>query len=118
MNAREIGTHKEDEVCEYLKKKGYEIEERNFRSRSGEIDIIARYRGGLVFVEVKYRSSQRSGAPEQAVDWKKRRRIIKTADYYRVKHHIYEDEPCRFDVIAVTEEGIRHYENAFDYYGQ
>lgn len=116
-NTREIGQEQESRVCTYLERKGYIIEERNFRCRFGEIDIIARQGRYLVFAEVKYRSATDYGTPESAVNWQKRKKIIKTADYYRMKNRILEDVPCRFDVLAVTDEKIVHYENAFDYYG-
>ena len=51
------------------------------------------------------------------MDWKKQRRISRTADYYRVKHRILEDVPCRFDVIAVTPDEITLYRDAFPYCG-
>ena len=117
MSTREIGKQQEDRLCSYLEKKGYRIEDRNFCCRFGEIDIIARQGNYLVFAEVKYRRSTRLGTPDGAVNRQKRGRIIRTADYYRMKKRIMEDVPCRFDVLAVTDEAITHYENAFDYYG-
>lgn len=118
MNKREVGSRQEERACEYLKLKGYEILEQNFFSRFGEIDIIAKQKDTIVFAEVKYRSDTRISFPEEAVGYKKRRRIIKTADYYRVKKSIPEDNPCRFDVLAITEEVIVHYTNAFGYDGK
>lgn len=117
-NTRAIGQEQEKRVCAYLEEKGYIIETRNFRCRFGEIDIIAVQGKTLIFLEVKYRGSTEYGTPERAVNWQKRKKIIKTADYYRVKNRILEDVPCRFDVVAVTDEKIAHYENAFDYYGE
>lgn len=118
MNNRETGKIQEERACGYLTAKGYEILERNFYSRFGEVDIIAKQGGTFVFVEVKYRSSTRIAAPEEAVGFKKRRRIIKTADYYRLKHRIPDDIPCRFDVLSITEVGVTHHENAFGYDGK
>lgn len=115
MNTRETGRRQEEIACDYLKAKGYRILERNFYSRFGEVDIIAKQGDTFVFTEVKYRSSTKIATPEDAVGWKKRRKIIKTADYYRLINHISEDVPCRFDVLSITEEGITHHENAFDY---
>ena len=113
MSTREIGKQQEDRVCSYLEKKGYRIEDRNFCCRFGEIDIIARQGNYLVFAEVKYRRSTRLGTPDGAVNRQKRGRIIRTADYYRMKKRIMEDVPCRFDLLAVTDEAIKHNENAF-----
>lgn len=118
MNKREMGSRQEEHACEYLKEKGYEILEQNFFSRFGEIDIIARQKDTIVFAEVKYRSDTRISSPEEAVGYKKRKRIIKTADYYRVKKGIMESTSCRFDVLAITEEGIVHHTNAFGYDGK
>ena len=118
MNNRETGNREEERACTYLMAKGYEILERNFYSRFGEVDIIAKQGDTLVFVEVKYRSNTRIAAPEDAVGFKKRRRIIRTVDYYRLKHRIPEDVPCRFDVLSITGEGVKHHENAFDYDGR
>lgn len=117
MNSRETGRQQEARVCEFLERCGYEILEQNFYSRFGEIDIIARRDGTLVFVEVKYRRSTQNGLPEEAVDRKKRLKIIRTADYYRVRKRVPEDVPCRFDVICVCTGTITHHENAFDYGG-
>ena len=60
-NKRKIGGQYEDLAAAYLREQGYEILERNYRDRLGEIDVIAREAGYLVFVEVKYRKDQRSG---------------------------------------------------------
>ena len=115
MNTRKIGTEYESRAAEWLEDIGYEILSRNFRSSYGEIDLIARQGACLVFVEVKYRKNSSSGKPEEAVSLQKQRKISKTADYFRVKYRIGEETPCRFDVIAVENGEIRHYENAFSY---
>lgn len=120
LDTRSVGNKKEEIACEYLKDKGYSILKRNFSCHFGEIDIIAKFEHTLVFVEVKYRGNAEHGTPEQAVTSTKRRRIIKTADYYRVRYQVLEDVPCRFDVIAITgrDGNIKHFQNAFDYYGE
>ncbi|MDD3277865.1 MAG: YraN family protein [Lachnospiraceae bacterium] len=117
MDTRTVGKEKEELACLYLKRKGYQILKRNFSCRFGEIDIIARDDSTIVFIEVKYRTRSDSGTPEQAVTPGKRRKIIKTADYYRMCAQILEDVPCRFDIISVTRDKIIQFENAFDYYG-
>lgn len=99
----------------FLKREGYEILERNFRCRQGEIDLIAREGVYLVFVEVKYRRNGGRGAPEEAVDGRKQQRICRTAAYYMVKHQIYDTCPCRFDVVAVEGQRVRLYRDAFAY---
>lgn len=115
MSTRSLGDGYEQLAAEFLEREGYEILERNFRCRQGEIDLIAGERGYLVFVEVKYRRDGGSGLPEEAVDWRKRRRICRTAVHYMVKHQVYDTCPCRFDVVAVEGRRIRLYRDAFPY---
>ena len=81
-NKRQIGADKEAFVCEWLEKHGYMVLERNFRCRSGEIDVVAREGGYLVFIEVKYRNRGANGLPEEAVDVRKQRIISRVALYY------------------------------------
>ena len=71
FNRRAIGTEYETLACEYLTRHGYQILCRNFRCRQGEIDIIARDRDYLVFIEVKYRRDEHEGDPAEAVDARK-----------------------------------------------
>ena len=117
MNQREVGTKQESRAAEYLETLGYQILERNFRCRFGEIDLIAKQDKTYAFIEVKYRTSPAAGDPAGAVDRKKQKKISKTADYYRMLHQIPMDVPCRFDVVAETPEEIRVYANAFYYQG-
>jgi putative endonuclease len=83
-----------------LRAKGYRIEARNWRCPLGEIDIVARQRDTLVFVEVKTRSGGSAGRPEEAVDDRKRRRLVLLARAYLARRH-GDAPPCRFDVVAV-----------------
>ena len=117
MNNRKTGSGQEQLAADYLVRKGHRILERNFRCRLGEIDIISldRTAKALVFTEVKYRRSDRQGDPLEAVDVRKQYRICRTAAYYMMQHCVNMDLSCRFDVIAVTGEEIRHIENAFPY---
>ncbi len=112
-NRRRVGTEQETKVQKYLQEQGYEILARNFYTKHGEIDLIAKKDGYLVFVEVKYRADGRFGAPEEAVDYRKQKKIIAAAQYYLYKNRISFDTPCRFDVAGVTGEKIRVIENAF-----
>lgn len=118
MNRREIGTAHEREAGAYLAEHGYEILEYNFRCRTGEIDIVAKEDGFLVFVEVKYRRGQGSGDPLEAVDGRKQRVISRTAAYYCYTHGYGEATPCRFDVAAVRGTEIEIVKNAFEYCGE
>ena len=85
----------------YLKKKGYKIIERNYRCQWGEIDLIARDGKTLIFVEIKSRSSSDFGLPQDAVDRFKQEKLIQAAKAYLAEHHVQENIPARFDVVAV-----------------
>ena len=105
----------EERAAQYLEEQGMQILERNYRCRQGEIDLIGRERGYLVFVEVKYRSGRSAGVPEAAIDWRKARKICRTADYYRSMHGVRDCVPQRYDVVALEGEEIRWYRNAFSH---
>lgn len=95
-----LGRRGEEVAIQYLLSRDYKIIERNFRTRFGEIDIIAKEKNELVFIEVKTRSSGQYGEPCEAVDDRKIKHILRVAEYYiyikRVRN-IY----IRFDVIEV-----------------
>ena len=110
---RAVGAHYEEEAARYLEQQGCQILERNFFSRYGEIDLIAKDKDTLVFVEVKYRSDASFGDPSEAVTAKKQERIRKTARYYLWARQLSEDTPCRFDVAAVLGSQIRLIKHAF-----
>jgi len=96
------GRSGEEKAAQWLSRQGYRILERNFRSRYGEVDIIARKDGCLVFIEVKSRSSHRFGTPQEAVTRKKQLRLSRVARDYLLRHGGLE-QSCRFDVVAVSE---------------
>lgn len=114
MNKRSLGTAWEEQAAEFLKREGCEILERNFRGRRGEIDLIVRDGRYLVFVEVKYRKNADSGFPEEAVDYRKQRIISRVAQEYLLKKRLSESTPCRFDVVAICGDRVRHIKNAFE----
>lgn len=115
MNKRKVGQEQEQNAARFLEAKGYQILKQNYRCRAGEIDLIAEHRGYLVFVEVKYRRQNGSGQPEEAVDLRKQRQVSKVASWYLAEGGLDLYTPCRFDVVAVTPEEIRVYEDAFAY---
>ena len=115
MNRRKEGAYYENLVAEYLKTLGYEILEKNYRCRIGEIDLIAKEGETLVFVEVKYRRNDKMGDPKEAVNRKKQKKISMTASYYLMRECGRMDIPCRFDVAAVLGEQIEVVKNAFEY---
>lgn len=112
-NKRALGSMKEALAEAYLREQGYEILEKNFYSRKGEIDIIAREGGYLVFLEVKYRKSAASGYPAEAVTSRKQQKIYETARYYLYKRGLSAETACRFDVVAIQGEQILLIQNAF-----
>ncbi|MBU1565998.1 MAG: YraN family protein [Proteobacteria bacterium] len=102
LNSRQnLGKNGEDIAAEFLSKKGYTLLTRNYRCRYGEIDIIAKYRDILVFVEVKTRTGEMYGSPASAVTNRKQRQISKTAQYYLAERNLF-DAPARFDVVSIA----------------
>ncbi|MDF2908159.1 MAG: hypothetical protein K0R34_3480 [Herbinix sp.] len=114
MNNRAVGTQFEQKASGYLEKNGYQILDRNFRCKIGEIDLIARNEGYLCFIEVKYRSSSAKGFPSEAITPTKIRRITRTAQYYMLLHKLPVDTPCRFDAVVILESELSLIKNAFD----
>ena len=96
----EIGKIGEDLASQYLERLGYTIIERNFVAKQGEIDIVARDKNELVFIEVKTRTNFLYGKPIDAVNDPKRKHLISTAKYYLYSKHL-ENEFVRLDVIEV-----------------
>ncbi len=114
-NNRKLGQEQEEKAADILERMGYKILSRNYRCRLGEIDLIAKEKNTLVFVEVKYREKNISGTPEEAVTFQKQRRISKTAAWYLAEKNLPMDTPSRFDVVAITPEQVHIYKNAFCY---
>ncbi len=112
-----LGRHGEDLACDELRRRGYVIVDRRFRTRCGEIDIIARDGDVLVFVEVKTRASRKFGSPFDSITWQKRQRLSRMAASYLFIKRLGRVS-CRFDVVAVLEDrGARTVElirGAFD----
>ncbi|MGD0230491.1 MAG: YraN family protein [Syntrophorhabdales bacterium] len=109
---REEGLRGEDMAIKTLKRKGYRIIERNFRSRLGEIDVIAEEGGCLVFVEVKKRNTGLFGDALCSIDETKKRHLVRCALFY-LKTHDGFDRSIRFDVIGIDSEQIKLVKNAF-----
>ena len=100
MNNKHLGDRGESYAEDYLRRQGYRILTRNYRTKIGEIDLIADDHGTLVFIEVKTRSSVRYGIPAEAVNYKKKQKIIQTAYWYLYEQR-RENVICRFDVLEV-----------------
>ncbi len=118
-----LGRRGEAAAARYLKRLGYQILARGDQTESGELDLVARDRDTIVFVEVKTRESQDAGHPAEAVDMAKQRRLTRLAVTFLKRYGLLES-PARFDVIAVTwPEGqrrptIEHFPNAFEAVGR
>jgi len=114
---QKFGEQSESLAVWYLKKNGYKILEQNYRTKLGEIDIIAKEKKTIVFVEVKSRRSIRYGSPKWAVTPKKQRKISMVALYY-LKTTNQMDAGARFDVVAITsnrdQPQIEIVKNAFE----
>jgi len=102
-----LGRLCEDEAARFLKREGYRILERNYRSVFGEIDIVAKESGYIVFIEVKSRSYPLFGPPHLRINRKKKKNIVNTAHSYLKKRGL-EAADCRIDVVSICldkEEG-------------
>lgn len=110
-NTTAIGNKGENLACEYILKKSYIILNRNYKTRFGEIDIIAKDNDFLVFVEVKTRKTKKYGLACEYVDFRKQEKIIKTASQFLCENPL--DLQPRFDVIEVYDNEINHIESAF-----
>lgn len=118
MNRRNIGRTGEEQAAAYLRQMGFTILERNFWTPFGEVDIIAEKEDVVVYVEVKYRSTNNYGDPLEAVNKKKQRQISRVANYHYASYTREKECSCRFDVIGIYGDGaIRHIENAFYFQG-
>ncbi|MCL6268983.1 YraN family protein [Sansalvadorimonas sp. 2012CJ34-2] len=95
------GKKAEDLALNYLRRKGMKLRERNYACRTGELDLIMQDRDTLVFVEVRFRSHRNFGAPEESVDYRKCQRLIRTAQHYMQTYNLTDQQPCRFDIIAI-----------------
>ena len=102
-----LGKRGEDLACAELEKLGYVIVDRRFRTRCGELDIVARDSGVLVFVEVKARCGSNFGTPLESVTWRKRQRLSQMAASYLCLKRLTA-VPCRFDVVAILEQHGTH----------
>jgi putative endonuclease len=117
VRAHRSGADGEDQAVRFLQELGFRILERNFRTRFGEVDIIAADGGVIVFVEVKRRESAAHGTAAEFVSPAKMRRVVSAARVYAARNGLSE-KPIRFDVVAIDvvegREQLRHHRGAFD----
>lgn len=109
------GRFGEQLALEYLNSKGYNVVEKNYRNKIGEVDIIAYDKSILAFIEVKTRNNHEYGYAYESVDSRKQKKIINASLMYLQKYKLH-DVQVRYDVIEVyplEEDPINHFENAF-----
>ena len=112
-----LGAEGEKQAERFLRRRRYAILARNYRCRVGEVDLVALDGRTVVFVEVKTRTGAGFGTPLEAVNARKRRRLIGAAQHYLTRHRLHHRN-ARFDVVGVWWEGERIFcevvKNAFD----
>ena len=117
IDRQQLGKQGEQIAAHFLKSKGLSIREINSRCSAGEIDIIAEDNDTIVFVEVKTRSSEGFGLPEESVHFFKQKKLIQLAMYYLQKKQL-QNKRCRFDVVSIIIRNnkvkkIDHFVDAF-----
>jgi len=104
----------EDIAKDFLTEKGFVLVEQNFHCKLGEIDLIMMDGDTLVFIEVRFRKPSRFGESIETIHITKQKKLINTANFYLTKHKRHNQQPCRFDVVAITGNDIHWVKNAFD----
>ncbi len=114
QNTKIKGSQGEDIVCDYLLSKGYVLVDRNIREKFGEIDIVARDKDILCFIEVRTRSTTNLGHPSETVTHSKQQIIRRTAEAYLVRHNLT-NIAVRFDVATFvwSTSQFDYFKNAF-----
>ena len=110
-NLRRVGATAEDRAADYLIEKGYTIVTRRWTAKGGELDLVALDGDVLVYIEVKARSG-RWTTPEEAITEVKIARFLSAVEQYALATDQL-TRPTRYDVVAIDDKGIRHYEDAF-----
>jgi putative endonuclease len=117
LDRRQAGAFWEKTAESFLRSNGLKLLQRNFSSRFGEIDLIMEDDRTVVFVEVKYRTSNQHGSGAEAVTFQKQGRISRTASWFLAKNPHRAEQYCRFDVISIDplkkDQGINWIKNAF-----
>lgn len=119
FRAKTLGEQGEDVAARYLRRRGFTIVSRRNRNRRGELDLVAVEDRTVVFVEVKTRRSNAAGDPADAVDWRKQRKLTRSALVFLKAHGLLEQK-ARFDVVAVKwpkdarRPEIEHIRDAFE----
>lgn len=112
-NKKIVGAMNEELAAMYLAKQGIKVIERNYRKKSGEIDIIAKDGDYLVFCEVKYRNDNDSEMALYSISAEKQKQIARIARAYMAEKHIHPESLCRFDCVLIDGSEIKHMKNAW-----
>lgn len=112
------GLRYEELACGHLRQQGLHLLLRNFRSATGEIDLVMLHREVLVFVEVRFRANRDFGGPTATITHGKQQKLLRTARYFLLCHKEHQHRSCRFDVVGITpgRESAHHFDwiqNAF-----
>jgi putative endonuclease len=109
QSPRVHGQQVEQAACRYLQQQGLLWLESNFNSRGGELDLVMTDNDTLVFVEVRFRKSDRFGSPIESITASKQQKLLRTAQLYVLARKQWRDKPCRFDVVAARpgESGLQ-----------
>jgi len=112
--AQKTGDQGEQQALDHLERVGgHRCVARNFSGQRGEVDLITLDGETLVFVEVRARNATAHGRPEETVDWRKRARLLQAAQQFLARYPTHAQRRCRFDVVALTPEGLRWIPDAF-----
>lgn len=115
---KDVGDLGEEIAREYLEKKGYKILDQNYKNKIGELDIVAKDGSVFVFVEVKTKTSERFGKPEEMVNFWKQKKLLAVSKFYVLENKL-EGKEVRIDVVTVNfddpdEVRVEHFENAVE----
>lgn len=112
MARQALGIQGENLAVAEIEQRGYAVLARRYRTRHGEIDIVARDGDTIVFIEVKVKETPEFGRAAEAVDVRKQRRIVSMAVDYLARNRLTA-KPCRFDVVAIDGSVLTYYRGAF-----
>jgi len=117
-NTKQLGDWGENKAVEFLRGKKYKIIEQNWQNKWGEIDIIAKKKGVLIFVEVKTIKKQLNFSPFDQINQKKQKQLMKMAQIYLSSNKLSLETPHQIDIIAIertsSETNITHLKNALE----
>jgi len=112
-NRADTGRDAEAKAEHFLHKNGLKTLKKNYSCRVGELDLIMRDGNTIVFVEVRFRSSNSFGGAAASVTYSKQKKILKTAEHFLQKYNLYDKQPVRFDVLAMSQQQHNWIKGAF-----